>query len=227
MNKTAFLAAAAVLALSAGAGSAANSHLAVAHKGFAKAHALVAPNKHVVTLYDQNANDAGASVLSANFESSFEAYDSQGADDFVVPDGHKWKVTGVTVTGAYFNGTGPASGVVVSFYKDNAGLPGDLVKTMGASKFTDDAGSFAVRLQDAVPLKAGTYWVSVQATMDASSGAGEWGWEVNSVQNGNMAAWQNPGGAFGVCPSWASVQSCTGNGPDFMFSLTGKDKAKK
>src|SRR3954469_14080349 len=144
MNKTAFLATAAVLALSSGAASAAKPHLALAHNGFAKAHTLVAPNKHDVTLYDQNANDGGASVVSSNFDSSFDAYDSQGADDFTVPDGHKWKVRGVNVTGAYFNGTGPGSAVTVFFYNDNAGLPGDLVKKVDGSTFTDTSGSFAV-----------------------------------------------------------------------------------
>lgn len=226
MTKTTLLTAAAVLAFSAGAASAGNSPLAVAHHGFAKPHGIVAPNKHNVTLYDQNANDAGASVVSDDFDSTFDSYDSQGADDFSVPEGHKWKVTAVNVTGTYFGGSGASSGVVVSFYKDNAGLPGDLVREVDGSKFSDDSGSFSIKLQNPVSLKSGTYWLSVQAQMDAPD-AGEWGWEVDSLQNGNMAAWQNPGGAFGVCPNWVGVQACTGNGPDLMFSLTGTDKAKK
>jgi hypothetical protein len=44
------------------------------------------------------------------------------------------------------------------------------------------------------------------------------------VQNGNGAAWQNPGGGFGVCPNWASLEGCLGYGPDLLFALKGKDK---
>src|SRR5256885_244321 len=46
-----------------------------------------------------------------------------------------------------------------------------------------------------------TYWVSVRANMSFAAG-GQWGWDDRTVQDNSEAAWQNPGGGFGVCPSW-------------------------
>lgn len=225
MNKTVLLATAALLAVTTGA-SAKTFHPATVHHGFAHAHPFVAPNKHTVTLYDQNGNDAGASVVSSNFESTFDSYDSQGADDFTVPSLHQWIIKQVNVTGAYFNGSGPADSVTVFFYKDNGGLPGDLIAEVDGSQFTDTNGSFSINLDDAVSVKAGTYWVSVQANINSS--AGEWGWEVNAVQNGNLSAWQNPGDGFGTgCTTWGATETCVGEGPDFMYSLVGMDHLKK
>jgi len=228
MKKIVLLATVALLASPIAGASAKAPHLATVHHGFAKAHPSAGGNKHYVTLYDQNGNDAGESVVSDDFDSAFDAYDSQGADDFTVPALHQWIIKQVNVTGAYFNGSGPADGVTVYFYSDNGGLPGDLIAQADGSEFTDTNGSFSIKLDDGVSLKAGTYWVSVQADMNASGGAGEWGWEVNAVLNGNLSAWQNPGDGFATgCTTWATTESCTGEGPDFMFSLVGMDHLKK
>ena len=52
-------------------------------------------------LYSQNSNDSGVGIVSQNFtDPGFDIYDSNGADDFVVPAGHKWAIQAVVVTGA-------------------------------------------------------------------------------------------------------------------------------
>ncbi len=224
MTKTVLLTTAAVLALSVGSvASAKPAHPGISSPKGTFAHQTIFKTpKGGKTIYDQNSNDSGVGLVSDNFDSgSFASYSDQGADDFTVAK--KAKITEVDVTGVYFNGPGPADGVNVFFYKDSGGLPGALVKEIDNAKFTDSAGSFAIQTGK-VKLKKGTYWVSVQANMNFIGGAGEWGWEVNSVQHGNEAAWQNPGGGFGVCPSWAPVSGCLGYGPDFMFALKGKGK---
>jgi hypothetical protein len=85
---------------------------------------------------------------------------------------------------------------------------------------TDSGGTFTIPLST-VTLAPGSYWVSVTATMAFASG-GEWGWEVTSNQKqGIDGQWENPGGGFGVCPTWGDVVTCVGStGPDFMFTLT-------
>lgn len=227
MTKTVLLAGAAVaLALSAGTASAGAAHptTAVKHQ---PGHIVLFPPKGG-TLYDQTDSDGGVGLVSQNFESSFDAYDSQAADDFSVPAGHTWKVSGVNVVGVYFNGYGPASSENVFFYKDSKGLPGKLVAECDNQAGSDNGtGSFSINLSNCTgktKFKGGnTYWVSVQANLNFSGG-GEWGWEDRSVQSGNPAAWRNPGGGFGVCSSWGTLQSCLGYGPDLLFSLKGKDK---
>jgi hypothetical protein len=206
-------------------GAAAGSAPGLTHVGAARTaptlHGVQAPHPSGV-LYDQNNDDNGVGVVSQNFEADLDAYDSQLADDFVVPDtGHPWQITGVTVTGVYFNGLGPAASETVTFYRDANGVPGEVENTqtvVGA----DSNGSFTIPL-DKFALPAGHWWVSVQANMDFSSG-GEWGWETRNGQNGTAAVFQNPGDGFATgCTSWTTMTTCipAGEGPDLMFSLSG------
>jgi hypothetical protein len=218
MKKTSLLAAAAALALSSAAYAAGPS--AAGHGMSAKA----VSNSPLATLYDQTDNDSGIGITSQNFEASFDQYDNMGADDFKVPKGVIWKVKEVSVAGVYYNGSGPADSVRVGFYKDAAGLPGELVKEYPTAAITsDNFGSFVIKLDKAVKLKKGKYWVSVQANMDFAVG-GQWGWNGRTVQSGAAAAWQNPGDGFGTgCTTWAAESTCipSGQGPDKLFALMG------
>ena len=222
MTKTVLLTTAAVLALSVGGvASAATPSLSSGHH----AAKSLPPHSAAAVLYDQNNNDGGTGVTSQNFESSFDVYDNQGADDFTVPAGTTWKITEVDVTGVYYNGSGPAVSENVTFYKNNHGLPGAIVAEQDNVAGADSFGSFAISIPK-TKLKGGTkgktYFVSVQVNMDFTNG-GQWGWEDRSVQSGNGAAWQNPGGGFGTsCSTWGTMESCLGFGPDLMFTLRGK-----
>lgn len=227
MSKAGLMAAAAAFALTAGTAMAAAPSIG-AHS--AKIAPVMHPTKSKM-LWNQNSNSNGQSVVSQNFTSgSYSTYDSQGADDFVVPTGQKWKISEVDVTGVYFNGYGPATSEDVYFYSDNGGMPGALVKHGAYTDLvgTDTAGSFAIMLPNkALSLKPGTYWVSVVANCSFAGGCGEWGWAENATITGNQAMWQNPGGGFGTsCSSWGTVGSCTGYSGDFMFDLQGHSRHK-
>ncbi len=178
--------------------------------------------RRTAVLYSQNDNSASPSlaVNSQKYEPAFDAFTGQGADDFVVPFNHKWKINGVTVTGSYARG--PAVSENVTFYKDANGLPG-IVKNTQTVVGTDSSGSFTIPLSQ-FTLSAGTYWVSVQANLNFSGG-GEWFWQTRTVQNGNGAAYQNPGDGYGTgCTTWARLQTCASAlPPDFMFALSGID----
>ena len=91
----------------------------------------------------------------------------------------------------------------VNFYSDSGGLPGSQVATRPNLTVGDTNGSLTISIPSAVTLPAGHYWVSVQANMDFPVG-GQWGWTDRTVQSNNEAAWQNPGGGFGVCPTWGA-----------------------
>jgi len=231
---TAFLLGTAALVASAGPASATRpQHPSLTTTGAPHyAHRIVRSSR-LATLYDQNSDDNGIAIISQNFESSLDAYDSQAADDFTVPvGGGKWRVNEVDVTGVYFNGYGPAVSENVFFYKDSKGLPGKLVHEFDNLSGKDDGtGSFAITLPGiGQKLMPGVhYWVSVQINMDFQVG-GEWGWEESSVVHGEPSAWQNPGGGFGICPKWNYAYLCIPNAPqasggyDQMFALKGKTK---
>jgi hypothetical protein len=205
----------------AGASSSAGTPRATARVRAARPAGVTLP-----ILYSQNDNDQGVGISSQNFEASLDPFDDAAADDFTIPAGMRWIVRAVIVTGIYYGcnpNCGPADSETVNFYRDAAGLPGTLISSQTVVG-TDTAGSFTIRLASPVRLRAGTYWVSVVANQTFTPN-GQWAWESRSIQNGNAAAWQNPGNGFGTnCVTWANMQTCTGgvSGPDLMFALFGR-----
>jgi len=234
MTKTVLLATAAVLALTVGGASAGG--VSVSTKGMNRvAHKIDrnSTDRAAAVLYDQHGTDSGIGIVSQNFESSFDAYDAQAADDFNVGAGHLWLVKEVDATGVYFgSGVGPAASETVTFYKDANGHPGKVINSATVTG-TDNFGSFTIKLKhdDATKLNGGkgkngkTFWVSVVADLDfTATGGSEWGWENQTTTVGNPAQWQNPGGGFGVCPTWDDENVCIADGQgDHMFTLRGKD----
>jgi hypothetical protein len=203
--------------------SAGNSPDRAVRSGGAAAPAAV-PNAEVI--YSQNDNDSGVGIVSQDFtDADLDIYDAEAADDFTVPGGTRWVLTGVTVTGVYFNGPGPADYEKLVIYEDAGGMPGAVVF---ARKWQahDVVGSFTFTLPH-LRLDSGTYWLSLQPVM-AFDPNGEWGWETRSVQSGNPAVWRNPGNGFGTgCTDWGNMVGCLGSlgeGPDFMFAIYGRTK---
>jgi len=180
-----------------------------------------------VVLYDQTAGAGTNSLTSQNFEASFDIYDNQGADDFVVT-APGWSIDLVENLGVYYNGTGPANSVNVFFYNNSAGLPGTLVEqrlnVIPSGGLA--TGSFVIPISPAVNLSPGTYWVSIQANLDFGVG-GQYGW-TEHLPVVTASAWQNPGGGFGTpCATWGyRVATCavvgTAGYDDFAFRLSGQ-----
>jgi hypothetical protein len=165
-------------------------------------------------------------VVSQNFESANNAYDAQGADDFLVPAMQNWMVQQVKVNGIYFNGPGPAASVNLTFYFDSAGFPGAVVSggTFNSLSMSDTAGNFTISLPTNLVLTAGTYWVSVQANIDFNP-FGEWAWSDRTVGSNSPAVWQNPGGGFATsCSSYDRRGTNCGidpTAPDQVFQILG------
>ena len=137
-----------------------------------------------------------------NYEPFLDAYDAELADDFVVPAGVRGISTASTSRASTAAVQGPATSVNVRVYEDAAGLPGVTVTARLNLAFTGGA-SFVVTLDPAVRLGPGHFWISVQANEDFVQ-AGQWGWIDRLVKSGEGAAWQNPGGGFGICPAWGT-----------------------
>src|SRR5206468_268275 len=128
-------------------------------------------------------DNAGTNATSSqDFETAFDAFDDQAADDFFVPGTEIWTVQRVVVGGVYFNGVGPAASFNVTFYANAGGLPGAAVPggTYTGLAYTNVAGVFTIPLPTFLVLSPGTYWVSVQARMDFNMG-GQWGWNDRTV----------------------------------------------
>jgi Kelch motif len=194
--------------------------------GPASAHRLPIlpmPQAPLAILYDQYDNFGTNATSSQDFEAALDPFDDELADDFVVPGGQTWSVESIDADGVYFNGAGPAQNFNVRFYNNSGGLPGALVASRIGMSYTHVGTTFSVTLSPAVSLSAGTYWVSVQARQDLTP-AGQWGWTDRTLQSNSPAAWQNPGGGFGVCQTWgqrgATCQIDPGV-PDQVYRLIG------
>ena len=191
----------------------------------ATAMLIAAAPASAAVLYDQYNNPAtNGAVTSQDFETSMNNFDDQAADDFVVPAGQGWSVTGVDVDGEY-TGSGPAASFNVFFYSNTSNLPGAVVATRAGSAFTagPSAGDAVIALSTPVPLGPGTYWVSVQARQDQNP-AGQWFWHNRTVTSNSGGAWQNPGGGIGVgCTAWGRKTTCIPDqiGADQVFRLNG------
>jgi hypothetical protein len=169
-------------------------------------------------LYEQMRGDSGIAIISQNFESSFDQYDAQAADDFKVAD-TTWFIREVDVVGNYFDSAGVARDETVVFYENAHGLPGAEIARYAIDGFDNSFGSFCIPLKDGLLLRKGRYWISVIANMNYST-AGQWGWENSTRRVFIPSAWRNPGGGFGVCRTWTAENICVPNGQgDHLFTL--------
>lgn len=215
------LAVAVVAAFGTGAGARPSAKPAAA----AKAKTSARPAHVQGTIYSQRDNDNGIGIVSQNFEATYDAYDSQGADDFKIKNSTGATVKRVFVDGVYFGGVGPANNIHVTFYKNASGHPGAVKKDYPTQSYSDltGTGTFSIPIPG-LKLAKGTYWVSVYVNMDFGVG-GEWGWNTNNTIRNKPSNWQNPGNGFSTgCSTWGVTTTCipSGEGGDFSFSLVGR-----
>ena len=160
------------------------------------------------------------------FEPAFTAFNCQGGDDFIVPGGSTWTINSIVAQGLATSGGTPTSINVYFYANSGSNLPGASVATvMNITTFTGGAsGNYNITLPPAgVQLSSGRYWLSVQVNMAFGAG-GQWYWGTYGTTNINFqGAWQNPGGGFGLCPTWNYASTGCGIGPEhnYSFSLSG------
>src|SRR5215470_8629142 len=181
------------------------------------------PKAPQVILYDQYDN-LGSNATADETFSDLTGFDSDLADDFVVPAGQTWNVQSIDADGVYFNGSGPANSFNVFIYTDNAGLPGTQIFSTLNQPVSQVGTTFTVTLSPAAVLSPGTYWIEIQANMTFSVG-GQWGWTDRTVQSNSPAAWQNPGGGFATpCTTWGQRANTCGidfGVPDQVYRING------
>jgi hypothetical protein len=167
-----------------------------------------------------------AEVNSQNFESSLNAYDDFGADDFVVPAGQVWKVDRVEVRGNRLGNEAASANVFL--FADGGTIPG--AQIFSQSNVPRGSGQTYPDLDLAISpplITPGHYWISVQANLDFTGGH-DWWWEDYPLQVGQPAAFKQPGDGFGDgCTTFATRYSggcypASQGTPDQAFRLSGE-----
>ena len=191
-------------------------------------HQLSLPRGGAEVLYDQTDNPSDESFPSQEFEASSTSINSQGGDDFTVPEDSMWSVSEVAVLGRYRLGTEMAEIVDVYFYADEAGSPGTrIAKYDSLSVDSDDEGDLTVTLSPSMIFTEGTYWVSFVADMDRGTEGRQWYWitQATTTAIGAEVHWRNPGDGFATgCRNWTPLSVCDDDsgGLDASFRLSGR-----
>jgi hypothetical protein len=181
-------------------------------------------------LHDQlSGASESAAVNSQNFETSLDAYDDLGADDFVVPNGAVWRIDRVEVA-ANRSGTSEAQTANLFLFADAGSLPGGQIfahpnLARGTGQTYPD---LALPISDMPALPPGHYWIGVQANRDFNPGSNNWFWADRAPQVGLPAVWRQPGDGFGDgCTTFSIRSSCayteSEGTPDQAFRLSGTE----
>ncbi|HKM92269.1 MAG TPA: hypothetical protein VJY41_01320 [Prolixibacteraceae bacterium] len=178
-------------------------------------------------LYSQLDNLSVFGFTVQNFETANDVNDCEGADDFVVPEGKTWSIDAVDII--FFTNFGAIPdpiGINIRFYSNDAGKPGTVLhQFINVDIPAADFNAGIIPLPSPVILNSGTYWFSLQASMDYSV-YGQIYWCTQTVQNNNPAHWRNPldGFASGFT-DWTDLPT-TGLNPssmDLSFVLYGNE----
>jgi hypothetical protein len=182
-------------------------------------------NTTTTILYDQTDNTGFVSSASQDFGPS-EPFNSEAADDFIVPPGRTWTIQQLNVLGVYDRrfGFGRADSVNVAIYSDSSGIPGFIVCIYPGLVPIDTAGDFDIMLPAPCTLNSGHYWVEVQSHIRFNQG--RWFWTERAVKSNSESVWRNPGRGFGtLCTTFMPRLSTCGVGrdPDLSFQIIGAD----
>ena len=178
-----------------------------------------------VILYDQTGlPPSGNGAPAQNFEAAFDAYDSEGADDFVVA-APGWTIEQITVVGTQSIGGAPAS-VNVDFYADAGGTPAAAPTCSYPAIAGVGSTTITVTLPAVCDLTPGAYWMAFSVNQDfGTSGQFFWSGVALGSHANTQGVWQNPNNGFGTgCTTWTTQSTCgVGGGvqDDWLFSISG------
>ncbi|MGC1167071.1 MAG: hypothetical protein WA862_13290 [Solirubrobacterales bacterium] len=175
-------------------------------------------------LYDQTLG-AGANGVPSQESLDDPAATTRAADDFVVPYGQHWALSGVEMPGSSSSGSARPFNVSLheEFGATRLGPGRELFSARGLA--ATGAPHYTVPIQGAPLLNPGSYWVSAQAV---GSAADPWLWSPQPTLRGRPAIWQNVGNGLGTdCTEWWPRDSCLAlpvDEPDQAFRLLGSYK---
>ena len=150
---------------------------------------------------------------------------SQSADDFIVPEGSKWKIKSILAFGAA-NYNPELTDATVVIYTNNNGVPGQEIYNSGSiapiSESTDT--NLNLELPAEVELESGSYWLSVYVNLAFAPDFTQWFWATQGSVIGNEAAFKDNLDLFGTgALDWTPQSVAFGISPeDQVFQIFGE-----
>jgi hypothetical protein len=203
---------------------------ALAQRTGAPVH-TVTPSGVATVLYNQFGGATTQGIFVDDSTSSSDSYDSEGADDFVVPAGG-WTVQGFNFQGfavndqtvVVLNDWPTTSNVFV--YPDNAGKPAAAPECSYpgvADSYNTTTTVITVTLPTACVLAAGKHWVGLQAVANFNLNFEEFHWIGSAPVATSGGVWENIPNALNTgCTTFTAVPTCfAGADPDFAFQVLG------
>lgn len=176
------------------------------------------------TLYNQIGSD-GSGIISNQYTDASADTMIVCADDFTIPVGGTWNVTGVSVSG--FRNDPSATGVAmtsieVMILQDASGMPGStIVSETFSVNIPAPSSDTTLNLDFATPanMTEGTYWISVKGFAPANS---RWNWSTLSGTYGASAMLIDPDDWFGAgATTWTNFASLGLSASALSFSING------
>jgi len=194
-------------------------------------HPSSAPDLRGQILHEQVDGSQTTGIISQYNETATQ-FDTENADDFMVPDGETWAVTSMYVRGFF---GGPAAGVPptitncpeahVFVWEDDFDSPGEMIAQRTIEP-VGEGGEMIATFEEVV-LGEGHYWVSfVCFGIGLDSGVEDrWNWFVNANEtNYQPAHIRNENGGFGdgAFEDWTSFDGLGFPGTDLDWYIAGQ-----
>jgi hypothetical protein len=174
-------------------------------------------------LFDQSSDSTAPLGARSIDHLGAHPFDSEAADDFVVPGPASWSIRRVVAEGGLDQSQFPPQTFNVRFYFDDGSLPGTVAAERLAQAYVQSGFEYSITLSTPVHLDPGLYWIAVQAVNQLNSEG--WYWATNTTQTNLPAVWRNPGGGLGTpCPDWgprAATCNVQPAFPDQTFVIYG------
>ncbi len=192
---------------------------------------VVGGRANAAVLYDQVDPTSPESTTSQDFEAMFNNFDAMVADDFTVPVGRTWRLESVLFRGTAELPASLPTGMRVALFANSSNAPGTEISSQVAPITTGSYPRPNVTLPTPQILTPGTYWLGVQAVLNAGNFSGpQWFWADSDAGSfGNAAHFKNPGGGFDSdCVAFTIRSLCEypdsfHPSHDQSFSLSGTD----
>ncbi len=198
-------------------------------KAFAEA---AAPSGGAPLLFNQTGSPRFEGILAmTNLDQGQQAFDTELADDFDVPDGG-WAVSVVRLGSFYHSGGTPVrpstTGNITFYYDAGTGRPGAVVPGCAhtnISLFYSEAFITSVlSLPEVCALPQGHYWMGFSGNLSFADQEGGAYVTQETGMPGNSIVWRNPGNGYETgCTDWSAPTSCglASNG-GMTFQLYGQ-----